>query len=119
MKKYKQLCILALGIVSLVLFLIYKHEYDRLRYVIENLEVFGNPPPDQLQHPPGSAPAYVGQKGNPLNAESNAGILPPPLQQNQNPMAVALAHDDDLPELNLIQKPANSRENEVLKDKKS
>jgi len=44
MRKYQQLFILALGIVSFICFLIYKHEYDRLRYVVENLEIFGNPP---------------------------------------------------------------------------
>jgi len=44
MRKYQQLLIGALGIVSFVCFLIYKHEYDRLRYVMENLSIFGSPP---------------------------------------------------------------------------
>jgi len=44
MKKYQQLLIVSLGLVSFVCFLIYKHEYDRLRNVLEVLEVFGAPP---------------------------------------------------------------------------
>jgi len=48
MRKYQQLFILALAIVSFICFLIYKHEYDRLRYVVENLEIFGNPPPSSV-----------------------------------------------------------------------
>lgn len=45
MKKYQQLLIAALGLLSFISFLIYKHEYDRLRNVLEVLEVFGSPPP--------------------------------------------------------------------------
>ncbi|CAL8133675.1 unnamed protein product [Orchesella dallaii] len=45
MKKYQQLLIVSLGLVSFICFLIYKHEYDRLRNVLEVLEVFGSPPP--------------------------------------------------------------------------
>lgn len=44
MKKYQQLLIVSLGLVSFICFLIYKHEYDRLRNVLEVLEVFGTPP---------------------------------------------------------------------------
>lgn len=43
MKKYQQLMIVSLGLVSFICFLIYKHEYDRLRNVLEVLEVFGTP----------------------------------------------------------------------------
>lgn len=45
MKKYQQLLILSLGILSFISFLIYKHEYDRLRNVLSVMEVFGSPPP--------------------------------------------------------------------------
>jgi hypothetical protein len=45
MKKYQQLLIVSLGLLSFISFLIYKHEYDRLRNVLEVLEVFGSPPP--------------------------------------------------------------------------
>jgi hypothetical protein len=52
MKKYQQLLIIALGLLSFVSFLIYKHEYDRLRHVLQVLEVFGSPPPPQVSVPP-------------------------------------------------------------------
>ncbi|KAI9560301.1 hypothetical protein GHT06_014316 [Daphnia sinensis] len=42
MRKYYQLVLFILSIVSLVCFLIYKHEYDRLRNVLEVLNVFGS-----------------------------------------------------------------------------
>ena len=42
MRKYYQLILFLLSIVSLVCFVIYKHEYDRLRNVLEVLNVFGS-----------------------------------------------------------------------------
>ncbi len=53
MKKYHQLLIVSLGVLSFISFLIYKHEYDRLRNVLEVLEVFGSPPPPHRdpEHP--------------------------------------------------------------------
>jgi len=48
MKKYHQLLIVSLGVLSFISFLIYKHEYDRLRNVLEVLEVFGSPPPPAI-----------------------------------------------------------------------
>jgi len=43
MKKYYQLVLLVLSAISIVCFVIYKHEYDRLRKVLEVLDVFGSP----------------------------------------------------------------------------
>jgi len=56
MKKYHQLLITALGLLSFISFLIYKHEYDRLRHVLQVLEVFGSPPPPNQVH---SSPSPV------------------------------------------------------------
>lgn len=42
MRKYYQLILFILSVVSLVCFVIYKHEYDRLRNVLEVLNVFGS-----------------------------------------------------------------------------
>ncbi|CAH1107609.1 unnamed protein product [Psylliodes chrysocephalus] len=43
MKKYHQLILLIFSIISLVLFLIYRHEYNRLHYVLEVFNFFGQP----------------------------------------------------------------------------
>ena len=43
MKKYYQLILLVLSAISIISFVIYKHEYDRLRKVLEVLDVFGTP----------------------------------------------------------------------------
>ncbi|KAG5881391.1 hypothetical protein JTB14_012007 [Gonioctena quinquepunctata] len=43
MKKYHQLLLLVVSIVSLSLFLIYRHEYNRLHYVLEVFNFFGQP----------------------------------------------------------------------------
>lgn len=48
MRKYQQLILVILSVVSLVAFLFYKHEYDRLRYTLEYLEMFGNVPSERL-----------------------------------------------------------------------
>lgn len=44
MKKYKQLILFLTSIVSLLLFLIYRHEYNRLHYVLEVFNFFGTQP---------------------------------------------------------------------------
>lgn len=49
MRKYYQLILFILLIVSLVCFVIYKHEYDRLRNVLEVLNVFGSTVTDEPQ----------------------------------------------------------------------
>jgi len=41
MRKYYQVLLTAFAIVSACLFLFYKHEYDRLRHVMEVMETFG------------------------------------------------------------------------------
>ncbi|XP_076043236.1 uncharacterized protein LOC143026547 [Oratosquilla oratoria] len=46
MRKYQQLALTIITIISLVSFLFYKHEYERLRYVLEYLDTFGEPPSD-------------------------------------------------------------------------
>jgi hypothetical protein len=43
MRKYQQAFVTVLACVSTVLLLVYKHEYDRVRGVLEVLEVFGDP----------------------------------------------------------------------------
>lgn len=43
MKKYHQLLLLAVSIISLTLFLVYRHEYNRLHYVLEVFNFFGQP----------------------------------------------------------------------------
>lgn len=43
MKKYHQLLLLITSLASLVLFLIYRHEYNRLHYVLEVFNFFGQP----------------------------------------------------------------------------
>lgn len=43
MKKYHQLLLLALSVTSLTLFLVYRHEYNRLHYVLEVFNFFGQP----------------------------------------------------------------------------
>lgn len=43
MKKYHQLLLLAVSIASLTLFLVYRHEYNRLHYVLEVFNFFGQP----------------------------------------------------------------------------
>jgi len=50
--------------------LIYKHEYDRLRTVLEVLEVFGSPPP-----PPKDPPTVfdVGQKKKDIDTDTDGG----------------------------------------------
>lgn len=67
MKKYQQLLIVSLGLVSFICFLIYKHEYDRLRNVLEVLEVFGSPPP------PNPAAALQSQQ-HPLDTNLNPAL---------------------------------------------
>lgn len=44
MRKYQQLALTITAVVSLVAFLFYKHEYERLRYTLEYLDTFGQPP---------------------------------------------------------------------------
>ncbi|KAK3873481.1 hypothetical protein Pcinc_021511 [Petrolisthes cinctipes] len=44
MRKYQQLALTVIAAVSLVAFLFYKHEYERLRYTLEYLDTFGEPP---------------------------------------------------------------------------
>ncbi|XP_045584954.1 uncharacterized protein [Procambarus clarkii] len=44
MRKYQQLALTIVAIVSLVAFLFYKHEYERLRYTLEYLDTFGEAP---------------------------------------------------------------------------
>ncbi|KAK8731833.1 hypothetical protein OTU49_007291 [Cherax quadricarinatus] len=44
MRKYQQLALTIITIVSLVAFLFYKHEYERLRYTLEYLDTFGEAP---------------------------------------------------------------------------
>lgn len=43
MKKYHQLILLVISVISLSLFLIYRHEYNRLHYVLEVFNFFGQP----------------------------------------------------------------------------
>ncbi|XP_063239020.1 uncharacterized protein LOC134540291 [Bacillus rossius redtenbacheri] len=43
MKKYYQLALVIISIVSVVSLLFYRHEYNRLRYVLEVLNFFGKP----------------------------------------------------------------------------
>lgn len=43
MKKYHQLLLLIVSVISLSLFLIYRHEYNRLHYVLEVFNFFGQP----------------------------------------------------------------------------
>lgn len=50
MRKYQQLTLAITAIVSFVAFIFYKHEYERLRYTLEYLDTFGEPPPaDKMQ----------------------------------------------------------------------
>lgn len=68
MKKYKQLLLLFTTIVSVTLFLVYRHEYNRLHYVLEVFNFFGTQPcnisdimeSNQLlnQHDWGTTPAW-------------------------------------------------------------
>lgn len=44
MRKYQQLALAVVSVISLMAFLFYKHEYDRLRYTLEYLEMFGTSP---------------------------------------------------------------------------
>lgn len=51
MRKYQQLALTVIAAVSLVAFLFYKHEYERLRYTLEYLDTFGEPPqPSDAEH---------------------------------------------------------------------
>ncbi|KAJ8872662.1 hypothetical protein PR048_026273 [Dryococelus australis] len=43
MKKYYQLVLIIVSVVSVVLLLFYRHEYNRLRYVLQVLNFFGKP----------------------------------------------------------------------------
>lgn len=43
MRKYYQLLLLIVSLLSLTLFLIYRHEYNRLHYVLEVFNFFGQP----------------------------------------------------------------------------
>lgn len=43
MKKYHQLLLLAVSVTSLTLFLVYRHEYNRLHYILEVFNFFGQP----------------------------------------------------------------------------
>lgn len=78
MKKYQQLLIVSLGLVSFICFLIYKHEYDRLRNVLEVLEVFGSPPapnndrgghPLQINHNPALGVGSINELNLPGNQQ--------------------------------------------------
>lgn len=42
MKKFVQLCLIILSVISIALFFYYKHEYNRLRTVLEVLDTFGS-----------------------------------------------------------------------------
>jgi len=68
MKKYRTLLLVITTVASFIGFIIYKHEYDRLKYTLEYLEVFGEPPKDEgnnqqsqcslaFQHRASTAPA--------------------------------------------------------------
>ena len=46
MKKYSQLLLLIFSVISILCFVFYKHEYDRLRKVLEVLDIFGTPVTD-------------------------------------------------------------------------
>ncbi|KAK9885610.1 hypothetical protein WA026_012374 [Henosepilachna vigintioctopunctata] len=43
MKKYKQLLLIIFSFTSLILFLVYRHEYNRLHYILEVFNFFGTP----------------------------------------------------------------------------
>lgn len=43
MRKYYQLTLVIISVISIVSLLIYRHEYNRLRYVLEVLNFFGTP----------------------------------------------------------------------------
>ncbi|GLV40387.1 uncharacterized protein CBL_04187 [Carabus blaptoides fortunei] len=43
MKKYNQLILVIISVASVTLLLIYRHEYNRLRYVLEVFDFFGQP----------------------------------------------------------------------------
>ncbi|CAG9830100.1 unnamed protein product [Diabrotica balteata] len=43
MKKYHRLLLIIVSVISLILFLIYRHEYNRLHYVLEVFNFFGQP----------------------------------------------------------------------------
>ncbi|KAF2351224.1 Glycosyltransferase family 92, partial [Trinorchestia longiramus] len=45
MRKYQQLTLAIMAVVSFVAFIFYKHEYERLRYTLQYMETFGEPPP--------------------------------------------------------------------------
>lgn len=47
MRKYQQLALTIVAVVSVFTFLFYKHEYDRLRYTLEYLDTFGEPPSNE------------------------------------------------------------------------
>ncbi|MCL4117881.1 UNVERIFIED_CONTAM: hypothetical protein GTU68_023564 [Idotea baltica] len=51
MRKYQQLALALVSVISLMAFLFYKHEYDRLRYTLEYLEMFGSSPSDVGANP--------------------------------------------------------------------
>ena len=74
MRKYQQLLIISLGLLSFICFLIYKHEYDRLRNVLQVLEVFGSPP--AVVHPE-TVVVGVGE-GTPVSHVPSANLQPPP-----------------------------------------
>lgn len=44
MKKYTQLILLVSTVLSILCFVFYKHEYDRLKKVLEVLDFFGSDP---------------------------------------------------------------------------
>ncbi len=48
MRKYYQLILLILSAISILCFVFYKHEYDRLRKVLEVLDFFGTPTVTEL-----------------------------------------------------------------------
>ncbi|KAL3267218.1 hypothetical protein HHI36_011353 [Cryptolaemus montrouzieri] len=43
MKKYQQLFLILFSLISLTLFLVYRHEYNRLHYILEVFNFFGTP----------------------------------------------------------------------------
>ncbi|KAJ8673421.1 hypothetical protein QAD02_004683 [Eretmocerus hayati] len=49
MRKYYQAALLITAVVSLVSLLFYRHEYNRLRYVLEVFDYFGKPYPERIK----------------------------------------------------------------------
>lgn len=96
MKKYHQLILIITSIISVGLLLIYRHEYNRLRYVLEVFNFFGQPTdcslPDFLnvssvpQMDWGPTPVWTSQE----EAAIYSAFL-----QNQNDAEALVVHDQD------------------------